>query len=155
MTAAARALRGARRRHSAQRSPLGARAGSIDYLEFKSCLRALGFAPTREELASIVREFDREGTGRVTREAFVEVCSRMYSDRPADERLAQAFALFDETGSGTITRRDLKRVFREIGEPIDDEECAAMIDEFDANKDGLIDPADFRAVLSEAMMSGF
>lgn len=130
-------------------------AGSIDYLELKTCLSALSFKLTKEQLAMTVREFDRESTGRITREAFFEICSRLYSDRPQEERLAQAFALFDESGSGVITRRDLKRICREVGEPVDDDECAAMIDEFDSDQDGQINIAEFRAVLADAMMSGF
>lgn len=121
----------------------------------KVCLSALGFKLSKEQLASTVREFDRDSTGRVSREAFVEICGRLYSDAPAGERLARAFALFDESGSGFITRRDLKRICREIGEPLGDDECAAMIDEFDADKDGQISMADFRGVLAHAMMSGF
>ncbi|KAJ1619969.1 hypothetical protein T492DRAFT_574214, partial [Pavlovales sp. CCMP2436] len=127
-------------------------AGSIDYLEFKCCLRALGFALSKEQLAATVKEFDRESAGRVSRRAYLEICARLYTDQPAEERLAETFALFDESGSGFITRRDLKRICREVGQPLSDDECQAMIDEFDTDADGRINLADFRAVLSEATM---
>ena len=49
---------------------------------------------------------------------------------PADE-LATAFKLFDDDGTGFISLRNLRRVARDIGESVEDEELLAMIAEFD------------------------
>jgi Ca2+-binding EF-hand superfamily protein len=144
-----------RPRLTVARASLPRRAGAIGYLELKCCIRALDFEPSKDELAKLVQEFDRALSGQISRDAFIEIMSRLYADKPAEERLAQAFALFDESGTGMISRRDLKRVCREVGVTVEEDELQVMIDEFDTDADGQLNLEDFRAVLSEAMLGGF
>jgi hypothetical protein len=68
------------------------------------------------------------------------------ADRDPDEEIAKAFALFDESGRGRISARDLKRVARELGEALADEEIQEMIDEADRDGDGEVDLEEFRRV---------
>jgi Ca2+-binding EF-hand superfamily protein len=137
--------------------PLGPRAagaGSLDYRELKCCLRALGVAQSAAQLAAHAAEFDREQTGRISFAAIQEIAGRAYADAPAEQRLADAFALFDEDGAGRIGRRELKRVCRDAGLPVGDDEIDLMLGAFDADGDGAIGLDDFRAVYAEAMTLG-
>lgn len=70
------------------------------------------------------------------------VTERILARDPLDE-IRRAFRLFDNDGTGRISLRDLKRVAKELGENLDDEELQAMIEEFDLDQDGEISEAEF------------
>jgi len=124
--------------------------GTIDYQEARVCFRALGFDVNRQRLAAMIGDHDRERTGHITRAAYVEIASQLYMERTPEVALESAFSLFDDQGTGKISRKDLRRVCRELGEALSDDELQAMIDEFDTDGDGLIDIEDFKSVLQEA-----
>lgn len=55
----------------------------------------------------------------------------------------RAFDLFDQEGKGRIDLQDLRRVARELGEGLQEEELQAMIDEFDVRGEGGISREEF------------
>ena len=67
---------------------------------------------------------------------FLSVVTDWMLDRDPQEEVFKAFRLFDDDDSGKISLRNLRRVARELGENMTDEELRAMIDEFDKDGDG-------------------
>jgi len=72
-----------------------------------------------------------------------------YATRDPDEEILKAFELFDNDSTGKISLPNLRRVARELGENLTDDELQAMIDEFDKDQDGKIDRNEFLSIMSQ------
>uniref|UniRef100_UPI00358E67ED centrin-3-like isoform X9 n=1 Tax=Myxine glutinosa TaxID=7769 RepID=UPI00358E67ED len=122
--------------------------GTINYRELKVAMRALGFDVKKAEILKILNDYDRGNTGKMAFVDFMEVMTEKLLTRDPTEELARAFRLFDESGTGHISLRDLRRVTRELGEDVPDEELRSMIDEFDTDGDGYINEEEFKAIMT-------
>ena len=101
------------------------------------------------------------------------VSERILARDPLDE-IKRAFQLFDDDNTGKISLRNLRRVARDLGDKLDDEElcvlsfssfrsssrCSdvsqrismnrqAMIDEFDLDQDGEINEQEFISIMTD------
>lgn len=68
---------------------------------------------------------------------------------PVDE-IKRAFQLFDDDHTGKISIKNLRRVAKELGETLTDEELRAMIEEFDLDGDGEINENEFIAICTDS-----
>lgn len=96
--------------------------GRIDAKELKVALRALGFEPKREELRAMLLEIDKTGSGTVEYQDFLDLMSYKMSERDPVEEMRKAFRLFLDDDSDKISLRHLKRVAKELGEAMTEEE---------------------------------
>lgn len=110
--------------------------GCLDYHELKVAFRALGFDLTKKQVLDIIHEYDTDDRNLITYENFFQAVGEMIVNRDPLEEIRRAFRLFDDDGTGKITLRNLRRVAKELGENLTDDELRAMIDEFDLDEDG-------------------
>nr|AGS09408.1 centrin [Euglena gracilis] len=122
--------------------------GQIDAHEMKVAMRALGFDVRKEEVLRLMEEVDREGTGHIGLQDFSDIMSEKIAERDPREEMVKAFHLFDDDHSGRISLKNLRRVARELGENLTDDELQAMIDEFDKDQDGEINEEEFIAIMT-------
>lgn len=125
------------------------KTGTIDYHELKVAMRALGFDVKKQEVLGLMREYDRDGTGQIEYPDFLEIMTTKIASRDPVEEILKAFKLFDEDSTGTISLRNLRRVARELGENLSDDELQAMIDEFDKDGDGQINEQEFLGIMKQ------
>ena len=59
------------------------------------------------------------------------------------------FNLFDDDNTGKITLKNLKRVARELGETMTDDELLEMIERADKDKDGEINFEEFYEIMTK------
>ncbi|XP_040197967.1 centrin-3 isoform X2 [Aquarana catesbeiana] len=121
---------------------------AIDYHELKVAMRALGFDVKKADVLRILKDYDGEATGKITFDDFNEVVTDLILERDPQEEMLKAFKLFDDDDSGKINLRNLRRVSRELGENMTDEELRAMIDEFDKDGDGEINIEEFISIMT-------
>lgn len=140
----------------------------IDYHELKVAMKALGFDLPKQEILSILQthgvpapqgpqtgpsvskakqaaQVNYQGQPRLLLPFHTFqtlMASRILSRNPTEE-IIRAFDLFDQDGKGKIDLQDLKRVARELGEGLQEDELVAMIEEFDMDGDNAISRDEF------------
>ncbi|WVQ94400.1 hypothetical protein IAU59_001479 [Kwoniella sp. CBS 9459] len=120
--------------------------GAIDYHELKVAMRALGFDVKKGEVMKLLKEFGGDD-GLMDFGAFERIMTEKILSRNPETELRRAFELFDDDRTGRISLKNLKRVARELGENLGEEELQAMIDEFDLDQDGEINIDEFLAIM--------
>lgn len=125
--------------------------GAIDYHELKVAMRALGFDLKKPEVLKILRDHDKQGQGLIEFNEFDKVMTEKIQARDPREEILRAFKLFDTDNTGKISLRDLRKISKELGENLDEEELTAMIDEFDLDQDGEINEQEFFAIMSDEL----
>eukprot|EP00033_Pygsuia_biforma_P002031 GCRY01002259.1.p2 GENE.GCRY01002259.1~~GCRY01002259.1.p2 ORF type:complete len:179 (-),score=37.76 GCRY01002259.1:947-1483(-) len=129
------------------------KSGYIDYHELKVAMRALGFDVKKKDVLKILAELDgKDQTSKIDFSEFQEIMTEKISERDPAEEIAKAFRLFDDDGSGKISLKNLRRVAKELGENLTDEELQAMIDEFDTTGEGQITEGDFHAIMTQSVL---
>ncbi|KAJ3276603.1 Centrin-1 [Terramyces sp. JEL0728] len=124
-------------------------SGTIDVKELKVAMRALGFEPKKEEIKKMMVEVDKSGTGKIDFNEFLELMTQKMAEKDSKEEILKAFKLFDDDDTGAISFKNLKRVAKELGEGLTDEELQEMIDEADRNGDGVIDQEEFLRIMKK------
>lgn len=123
--------------------------GAIDAKELKVAMRALGFEPKKEEIRKMISDIDQDGSGTIEFPEFLEMMTAKMSERDPKEEMLKAFRLFDDDETGKISFRNLKRVAKELGENMTDEEIQEMIDEADRDGDGEINQEEFMRIMKK------
>ncbi|KAK0159012.1 hypothetical protein PV328_009944 [Microctonus aethiopoides] len=126
--------------------------GVISTNELKVAFRALGFEPKKDELKKIISDIDPDKTGIISFEEFLNLMTTKMREKDSKEEVLKAFRLFDDDDTGKITFKNLKRVAKELGENMTDEELQEMIDEADNDGDGEISEAEFFRIMKKTCL---
>ena len=122
-------------------------SGKIDAKELKVAMKALGFESKKEEIRKIIADIDKEGSGQIDYRDFTDLMVIKMQERNPEDEMRKAFKLFLDDESSHISLRHLKKVARELGETMTDEELQEMIDEADRDGDGVISEEDFIRIM--------
>uniref|UniRef100_A0A1B6GKA0 EF-hand domain-containing protein n=1 Tax=Cuerna arida TaxID=1464854 RepID=A0A1B6GKA0_9HEMI len=126
--------------------------GKIETKELKVAIRALGFEPKQEEIKKMLSEIDKEESGMISYEEFLYLMAQKMTEKDSKEEIMKAFRLFDDDETGKISFKNLKRVARELGENLTDEELREMIDEADRDGDGEISQDEFLRIMKKTSL---
>jgi hypothetical protein len=59
--------------------------------------------PKNDEVKRMIAETDRDGTGTIDYNEFLQMMTRKMSEKDSKEEVLKAFALFDDDGTGKIS----------------------------------------------------
>merc|ERR1712183_384652 len=117
--------------------------GSCTSALVSSIMRSIGQNPSEAEIADMVNQVDKDGTGMIDFPEFLMMMSLKADYENAEDQIREAFQVFDGDGNGFINRGELACVMGNLGEALKPEEIQSMIDEADQDGDGQINYEEF------------
>merc|ERR1712093_203800 len=111
-------------------------SGSIATGELRVAMKALGFEAKKGEIEKLIHSVDDDGDGEMDYDDFERMMEQKILNKDQKDDLLKAFALMDDDKTGKITLANLKRVAKELGETLSEEELLEVIAESDADGDG-------------------
>jgi centrin-3 len=93
----------------------------------KVAMRALGFDVKKPDVLKILQTAGTE-RGLLSHEEFTRVMTEYILQRDPLEEIRRAFQLFDDDNTGKISIKNLRRVAKELGEVLEEDELLAMIE---------------------------
>merc|ERR1711988_1080941 len=127
------------------------RTGAIPIGDMGTVLRSLGQDPTEAELSALMEEVDKDNSGTIEFEEFVDLMARTNkTHEQMQEEIKNAFLTFDADGSGYITREELIETLTTMGDPVDEETINGMLNEADLDGDGKINYTEFTKIMLES-----
>eukprot|EP00040_Diaphanoeca_grandis_P010142 m.51944 g.51944 ORF g.51944 m.51944 type:complete len:140 (+) comp21523_c1_seq1:426-845(+) len=122
-------------------------AGGSGSLEGKSVIgkayRALGYAPSEEELAELLG-----GSDSIDLETFKKLSSDLGT--PQVEEVLEAFSVFDQNGNGYISLKELSHLMGSLGEGLSKEHLEAMAATSEPDDEGQVNIRHFVSKLLAA-----
>ena len=115
-------------------------------------MQSLGFEAKNQTIYQMIGDIDKDGSGSIDFEEFLDMMTAKMSDKDSREDIMKVFNLFDDDQSGKITHRNLKRVAKELGENMTDEELQEMIDEADRDGDGEVSEEEFFRIMKKTSL---
>ncbi len=85
-------------------------------------MTSLGFEAKNQTIYQMISDLDEDGSGAIDFEEFLDMMTARMSDKDSKEDIRKVFKLFDDDKSDCITLTNLRRVARELGETMDDNE---------------------------------
>jgi len=97
----------------------------------------------------MISDVDDDGSGTIEYEEFLKMMIHKILNRDPKDEILKAFRLFDDDETGKISFKNLKRVAKELGERMTDEELQEMIDEADRDGDGEVNEEEFLRIMKK------
>ena len=123
-------------------------SGTIDFNEFLEMMTAKMVSISPPTSAS--RHYFFECACPLS--PFLLLTGPFQSERDPMEEIIKAFRLFDDDETGKISFRNLKRVAKELGENMTDEELHEMIVEADRDGDGEVSEEEFIRIMKKTSL---
>ena len=122
--------------------------GSIQVSDLLAAMKNLGFDSKNPSIYRMIADFDETNDGIIEFDDFLDMMTARISEKNTKEDLKRVFNLFDEDRSGEIKIEHLKKVAKELGEDISEEELKEIIQRADLDGDSKLTFEDFFNVMT-------
>ena len=111
--------------------------GKIDPKELKAVMQSLGFDTKNPTIFQMISELDTPDSqkkGGIDFDSFVEAINNKLGDKETKDGIRRIFNLFiDDPQQETITLSSLRRIARELGEQMSNDELKDMLERASSN----------------------
>jgi len=111
--------------------------GKIDPKELKAAMQSLGFDTKNPTIFQMISELDTPDSqkkGGIDFDSFVEAINNKLGDKETKDGIRRIFNLFiDDPQQETITLSSLRRIARELGEQMSNDELKDMLERASSN----------------------
>ena len=97
----------------------------------------------------MISDLDADGSGAIDFDEFLDMMTARMSDKDTRDDINKVFRLFDDDKTGFISIKNIRRVAKELGETMTDEELMEMIERADSDGDGQVTPEDFYNIMTK------
>ena len=126
--------------------------GKIDPSEIKATMKQLGFDTKNPTIYKIIEDLDTEeskSNGGISFSEFSEIMNKRLGDRESKEGARRIFDLFvDDENAEYIPLESLKKIAKELGEKMSEDDLKEMI-ECATKNDGKLNFDDFYYIISK------
>ena len=106
--------------------------GTIDPKELKAAMHSLGFEKKSPTVYEMICDLENEG-GEVDFELFLDAISNKLGNRETKEGIERIFDLFDDDRTTSINFNNIKRVAKDLGETMTNDELREMLQRASTN----------------------
>ena len=114
-------------------------------------MKALGFNSTKPEVAKMIADIDKDGSGTIDFDEFLTMMKKkivkkknslkffifvQLEEKDIEKELEKVFSFIDDDNKGLIDLDKLKRVAMDLGEEVDDNFLKSIINAADLDEDG-------------------
>ena len=125
-------------------------SGSIDYRELKAAMKALGVVVDKSELRKMITDVDADGSGSVEFPEFLTMMTAKMGDADTKDEIMKTFKMFDTSTDGTKLKfDDFKKVAKDLGENMSDDQMHSMFDHADQGGKGYVSFDDFYRLMKK------
>ncbi len=91
---------------------------------------------------------NNETTTDVSLKDFVNIVNSRMKCVESEEELMEMFKIFDKKGTGKVSSGDIRAVLDDIDEPLSQQEIEELMLNWDKDKDGFLDFAEFKEMMT-------
>lgn len=110
----------------------------MDPGELKAAFINLGFTGQNKFVYQIMAELDEDQSGGIDFPEFLRLATAKIGEKDSRAEVNKVFTAFDPNRAGKFTVTDLKKVAKDLGEDLADEELEHMFSKADLDDDGFV-----------------
>ena len=124
-------------------------SGTVEPKELKAAMESLGFEAKNATLFHLVSDLDEDGSNTIDFNEFLDLMSSQVSETDTKAEIYKIFTLFDVDKTNHINIKNLKKIAKDLGETLNDDDLLDLIQKGDSDGDGQVSFEDFYNIMTK------